>query len=495
MKLPILLLSTIATAIALEFDDQENLNAQVISQNIFENSRSDPLSFESKDNENSLQKRMVNETKYTAYILEHGSNLEIEDVLEFLPNNYDSDPSLSAYCREAKHVIQSKQDLFDLQAQCPTVKGTVHIIDYDSQEVNLGSIEKITGDLLIEDSPEIVRIIAPALKEVGGTFSLHSLTSLVLLDVGIMTKVKAIDWKVVPILNTVSLNDNIENLESIVISDTSLSEIEGFDKIYELEIFNINNNRFLEIIRTNLKQVKTQFTIHANAKEMQLEMPELEFAENITVRDTSSVYFPKLERVASSMEFIENLFTELEIPTLTAVGGTLGIIDNQNLKSVNFSGVTNIQGGLMISNNERLETLDFLPTLKQIGGAIFFEGRFQDTDFPELKLVKGSAYINSNSETLDCSKWTTPISGRSIIRGGKINCTSGRKQKSISVNENGDVIQGSEVVTETEVVPEKKNSYGSSVSNSSSMKTISQMSVLLWILVVGAVTITSNIAI
>lgn len=63
--------------------------------------------------------------------------------------------------------------------------------------------------------------------------------------------------KVVPILNYVSMDSqNIEIIKDIVISDTSLANIENFNKVQEIDTFNINNNRFLETIHSNVKTIR-----------------------------------------------------------------------------------------------------------------------------------------------------------------------------------------------------------------------------------------------
>ena len=43
-------------------------------------------------------------------------------------------------------------------------------------------------------------------------------------------------------------------------------------------------------------------------------------------------------------------------------------------------------------------------------------------------------------QELNCEEFTTPKNGRSIIRGGKIECTSGMKRKMLSVDEDGNVL-------------------------------------------------------
>lgn len=350
------------------------------------------------------------------------------------------------YCRADTHYIQTSNDLFVLQQNCDEVYGDVVLnsVNFDSSIVNFGKLKKINGDITIENCEDIIRISAQNLKYITGDFHLTSLTSLVSVEFPVLESATSLVWKVLPILNSVSLNQDVLIDQNIIISDTSISNIDGFTKIKEIEIFNINNNRFLETIKSNIEVVNTQFSVHANAKELELEMAQLRSVRNITVRDTSLVYFPKLETVSSSLEFIENLFTSLEIPTLKQVGGTLGIIDNSNLINVDLNNITEIQGGLMISNNRYLESIDFFQSLKQIGGAIHFEGKFKEASFDNLKLVKGSAYIKSSSEAMDCGRWIAPKNGRSIIRGGKIKCTSAKKQSFLSVDENGSILENKE---------------------------------------------------
>lgn len=356
------------------------------------------------------------------------------------PKRFEKTAPLAEICKQSTHAVENAAQLSQLQAQCTEVTGSIVISEYIDPVVDLGKLQSIKGDLLVRDSPSVIHIQAPRLTNVGGTFELNSLTSLNSVHTPVLRDFNTINWRVVPILTDVELDPNAKTAKRVIISDTSLVGFEGFSNVEELEVLNINNNRFMEYIKTNVKRVTQQLSISANAKELELDMPSLEWADNITVRDTSSASMPKLKNVKHSLEFIENMFHSLELPALESVGGTLGVIENVNLKKVDFTNVTYINGGLMIANNTQIEKIDFFPELQQIGGAIQFTGKFKDTSFPKLKLVKGSALIISNSDSLDCAKWTTPTSGSSIIRGGKITCTSGKKQNSVSVNEDGTVI-------------------------------------------------------
>ncbi|QLL31181.1 hypothetical protein HG536_0B00420 [Torulaspora globosa] len=408
------------------------------------------------------------------------------------PEMFEKPGPMSELCKNDVHIIETSGDLYHLQAQCDTLLGSIHFANYADALIDFGNIQSVKGSIYVEKSSHLVKIEGSKLQAVGETFSLQSLTSLVSINLPYLKEARVIDWKVLPILNEALINENLGGLKSLTISDTSLSTIEGFKNVEDVEIFQVNNNRFLETVKANIQYVRQKLSVHANARETELEMPKLISAENITVRDTSLAYFPKLETVGSSFELIQNQFSEMQVPNLKTIGGTLGIIDNVNLKLANFRNVTDIEGGLMIANNTKLEKIDFFTSLKQIGGAIYFEGKFSDTDFPQLKLVKGSALIKTNSGQMDCSKWTTPKNGRSIVRGGKITCTSGRRQKSQSVSQDGAVL--SETVEDHESDGDSGNdSKGGFFSNNSrSSDAKLEKPNLSWVLCVALLAIGHN---
>lgn len=413
----------------------------------------------------------------------YGSSKRNDSSDSLDPERFEKPSPISEFCKENDHFIENSGDMYNLQAQCDTILGNLHFKDYNDALIDFGKLRSVQGSIFIENCSALVKIEGHKLERIRQTFSLRSLTSLVSIDLSSLKDVRVINWKVLPILNEALISNEVNGLSSLTISDTALPIIEGFKNVEDVDVFEINNNRYLESVKANIKHVRQKLSVHANARETELEMPRLISAENITVRDTSSVYFPKLEEVGSSLEFIQNHFTELRISSLKTVGGTLGIIDNGNLKLANFNNVTDIQGGLMVANNTRLEKIDFFSKLRQIGGAIYFEGKFNDTDFPQLKLVKGSAFVKTNSGSMDCSKWTTPKSGRSIVRGGKISCISGRRQKAQSVSQDGSVL--SETDSEYDDTSEFGNDNagsGSFAGKAQSGSTIKKTPSILWIL-------------
>ncbi|XBW37404.1 hypothetical protein QEN19_002984 [Hanseniaspora menglaensis] len=357
-------------------------------------------------------------------------------------NSEDNQPrSIAEVCKKS-YSLENMSQLNHLSRQCHTIKGSLNFNQFVDPIIDLGGIENIEGDLIMENSASIVRVECPNLKSIGGEFRIQALTSLNSINLKELDSVNSIYWRVVPILSIVDFTKGLRNINRLTISDTSLAGFEGFekDKVNQLTVLDINNNRFMEFINCNVKSVSEKLSLQSNAKEIKVSLNNLVWANNMTVKDTSAIFIPNLQYVNNSLEFIDNHFQLIDMPKLEGIGGTLSIDSNKELNKVNMNNVSNILGGIMISKNDQLDSIDFLKSLLQIGGAIQFSGKIQKINFPKLKLVKGSVYINSTSDELDCSSWISPPNGISIIRGGKIICSSSKKQTKISLSDKGEVL-------------------------------------------------------
>ncbi|ODV60505.1 uncharacterized protein ASCRUDRAFT_21058, partial [Ascoidea rubescens DSM 1968] len=345
-----------------------------------------------------------------------------------IPEEYEKENS-KEICLKEVHYIKHQGDLNNLSTQCQIIEGSIIINDFEDPILDFGVINTISGDLKISNVSNLVRVIAPHLNTIKRSFLLYELTSLTSVSFPNLKSVDTINWKILPILSTISFDSGIDYIRNIIISDTSLVGFNLKDNVKELNILNINNNRFLESITTNVKYITEELAISANARNVMAYFPRLQWANNITIRDTMSIDISNIESVNASVGFIENNFQSLKVPKLKNVGGTLSIIENFNLNDAEFPSVVDIGGGLMIVNNTGISKINFFPKLSTIGGAIQFFGNFKDASLNKLKLVKGSAIIKSNSNQFDCTKWVGVEENTSVIRGGRIDCTAGSKNE------------------------------------------------------------------
>lgn len=368
-------------------------------------------------------------------ILESGAGGDLKENDPNTENSKKPDESTSdqqiqgddvpSYCSSETFKVKNKADINKI-VDCVTVLGDIEIFEFEDALIQFGSIQNIVGSLIIKKSPNLVRIEAPNVTSIGKSFSLRELTSLSLISFPSLNSVKILDWKVLPILSNVNFNNFIENIESIVVSDTSLVGFSGF-MVDKLEMLDISNNRFLDTITSNVEKINGKLHIAANAKDVNVNLPKLKAVSNVSIHDVANIDLGSLEEITSSASISNNFFNNLKLPKLMNIGGTLNLQKNEKLSQVEFPNLNEIGGGLMIVNNTHLEKINFFPKLNSIGGALDLVGNIKEASLKNLKLVKGSARLKSMASSFDCAKWTrSEIS--SVIRGGKIECTNSKNE-------------------------------------------------------------------
>ncbi len=340
-------------------------------------------------------------------------------------------------CFKSYYEISSFGDIKKI-SDCQTISGSINIHGYDMELLELSSIKHIKGDLKISNASQVMRIEAPELESIDGSFTLNTLTSLTSASFPKLESVDTLEWKVLPILSSVGLNKGIKKINSVILSDTSLTGFGGFN-VDTLKTLRIDNNRFLERIDSSVKEITEELIIAANARNLEVAFPELGWVKVAMVKDTKSIDLNDLQVVQSSAEFIENKFDSLSLPKLKSVGSTLSLINNKKLENADFSSLVEVGGGLMVIKNDKLKQINFFPALKSVGGAIEFEGDIDDSSFKRLKIVKGSAIMKSSSKFFDCQKWIDKEVS-DVVRGGKIECGSGDSEftEVIHIDEDGE---------------------------------------------------------
>ncbi|CDK27007.1 unnamed protein product [Kuraishia capsulata CBS 1993] len=352
--------------------------------------------------------------------LPYSNDLQKDDSEE--SEQYQSpEAEIDARCYK-DYTLKDAGDLWAV-ADCATVGGSLFLKNYQDNFVDFGAIKAITGSIWVENSSQLMSIRGDNLANVDGSIYFSRLTSLKSISLPKLDSVDNIELKVLPLLSELNFPTKMKRLSSLVISDTSLVELTGF-VIDKLRILNLNNNRFMEKITSPVKEITEQLLISANSKDTKVSLSSLAWANNVTMRDIGTIDLGNLQVVESSAEFIENTFTSLKLPKLKNTGGTLSIIENVNLKEVEFPSMTDVAGGLMIEDNPQITRLNFFPSLSSIGGAIKFSGNFVETNLDKLKVVKGSASLETASD-FDCSQWISNGVGQ-VVRGGKIECSSGQ---------------------------------------------------------------------
>lgn len=270
-------------------------------------------------------------------------------------------------------TISSSSDATAL-ASCTTFKGSIEIASTASGSIALDGITTISGDLTA-NSTGVTAISASSLQEITGEFSLTQMTTMTDLSFPELTKVGSINWVTLPALRALTFTTGLQETDSLYITDTQLTSLDGIDLQVASSIL-ITNNRNLMSINMQLANVTDGIVLGDNNKELSIEFPNLIWANNMTIANCSEFSAPSLASVNSSIGFYTSTFKNLTAANLTTVGGDLSFIGNNELTNISMPILKSITGGFNIANNSALDIVDGFPKLSTVGGAVNFDGSF-----------------------------------------------------------------------------------------------------------------------
>lgn len=321
-------------------------------------------------------------------------------------------------CKRSEFRILNQAEL-DQIGGCQQLVGDLVFDNFSDSLIRMNVLTHIEGSIHVLRSPSLLRLEAQSLEVVTESIQMDRLQSLAMINFPLLTYVKDLDLKVLPLLTFMDLG-KVQNIRRLVLSDTALTSV-SVANASNMTDFDINNNRFMESIEIGVQDVSGTLHISGNGRNINVDLSQLRVANNITVNNVEALKFDSLEDVSGSVSILENTFSSLSLPKLSRVGGLIRLADNNIVTSVEVNALTDIGGGLLIVNNTNLNNINFFPSLTVIGGGLDIEGDVQQTSWPELRFIKGAANLISTSNDFDCSEWLNS-EVNDAMRGGEINC-------------------------------------------------------------------------
>lgn len=235
------------------------------------------------------------------------------------------------------------------------------------------------GDLTVQGNKNIRSIESDTIQTIKGKFTLAGLEKLDTLRFDRLSECGEIAWQTLPQLGQLGFGTvGVTKAKKVVISDTFLGSLDGLNLV-TVDFMDLNNNGRLLKHTSRLANLTTLLMLQANGRnELQWEMPDLIWAANITVANVSTFTLPKVKEINGSLRFDTNKITTFEAPNLTKAGSDIAFVGNAQLTNISFPQLTTVGGSLTIANNTRLERLDSLPKLQQVGGAVRLRGNFSE---------------------------------------------------------------------------------------------------------------------
>ncbi|KAJ6785662.1 hypothetical protein PWT90_06007 [Aphanocladium album] len=321
-------------------------------------------------------------------------------------------------------TIDSVNPTFD----CDTIDAKVTVSPSLSGSLQIDGPKVFKKDFIVSNTSNLLSISSSSLQTIGGEFRVEDAGLLSSIQLQKLTKINKLTFQRLGQLNDLKFSaSGVEQASSVEITDTFLSDISGLN-LATVDTLSINNNKRLTMFNSNLVNITTVLVLTNNGNDMQVNLTELETAQEIQVSNIKSLDTPALKTIRNSLRFETNPNLETyEAGNLTSVGtskngGSVSFINNAKLTNVSFPLLTTISGDLTIVNNTKINEIDGFPQLKSVENMLL-GGEFEDAKLPKLDDVKGTINVKSTSNLTDVCKFFNGLKGKVVQ--GKVNCQGG----------------------------------------------------------------------
>ncbi|OJD09889.1 hypothetical protein AJ78_08875 [Emergomyces pasteurianus Ep9510] len=272
---------------------------------------------------------------------------------------------------------------------------------YPKGEIRLESIQEITGSLIAKGTQNLTALFAPQLRSISDTFMLSGAIELRTIQCDSLTQVGALNFEALPNVQQLAFTKGINTAKSVRISNTDLNNLKGIELeiVGDMEIS--NNPHLMEADVAQITNITGYCSFSANHMDLKISFPRLEGALNMTFRNASTVDLPSLKKTEGLLGFYSNYFESFYAPNLTSTGD-LVFADNPAVNNISLPALETIRGAFQIANNTDLATIDGVPSLKTIYGALDFTGKISKVKLPKLDEVRGEFNLQT-TEDLDCN--------------------------------------------------------------------------------------------
>ena len=282
-------------------------------------------------------------------------------------------------------------------------------------DVNLNGVKEIYGDLSLKEANSTRTFNAPSLQLVSGKLELTTDVALEHVNLAQLTTVGTLNCEALPKVEHLGLSSGITSAESVYISDTGLSSLEGIN-VFKLKNFDVNNNAQIKKIDAGLKKVTESLYVGFNAKKVEVQMDDLKEASNLTFSSVSSLSVANLTNITGSFSWTNSSAEQLRLDSVKSIKQDLTINNNDDLEEVEFPKLENIGGGLTILKNDHLDSID-LGKLKKVEGAVNVKGDFSNATIDKLEEVDGTFTFDTEGE-FDCDSNFSSLD----VKAGKKSC-------------------------------------------------------------------------
>lgn len=285
-------------------------------------------------------------------------------------------------CSFATTTVSDFSDATAITA-CSTLTGDVVIAtntgrDGEKADFVMNGPSEIKGSLIAKDANDLLSISSNTLQTITGSLMLENTQILTELNLTGLQSVDTVELSGLPNMQFFSLLQTLEQVDTISIQNALISELEGFS-MQSVNTLILANNPYLNSVNLQPYNVTGSLSVEANGADLDLSMPNVEIAQNLTFRNVSSLNIPRLTTVHGELGLYSNSISSLDgMPSVQSIDGGLVIYGNDALQNMSLTLLQSIGGGLRVVNNSALTTIDNLYGLTTITGDVEVSGEFSE---------------------------------------------------------------------------------------------------------------------
>ncbi|CEP08635.1 hypothetical protein [Parasitella parasitica] len=332
--------------------------------------------------------------------------------------------------------VKSNQDLDKLRS-CQVMEGSIAIKNISSfgEIMNLSQLQHVHGDLVFENNEDLSQVVLAGLKQVDGKLAFQNNRNLERLDLTQLTGVQALDISVEPALTAIQFPSGLSQIESLTVTDTLVTKIEGL-ATSKIKDVHIANNKYLKDINMNhLQQVNGVMTIAANSPNLTMDLSSLSSIYQADFRGLAQLAgLNRVHQITGDLSFVANFFSSLSLPNITQIAGTLTVSNNLQLQNLSVPQLQLLGGALSLTNNTDLSNVS-VPKLQQVDGTVDITGNFDKVDLPNLVDIRGGLNVQTSSTQFSCDDGVNKLQG-GVTKGHEFTCKSNVSNPTSTIGHN-----------------------------------------------------------
>ncbi|CAG8603543.1 13947_t:CDS:2 [Ambispora leptoticha] len=324
--------------------------------------------------------------------------------------------------------VQNQSDLSQLHG-CTSFMGTISIKGTKFINLSIPKLQTLQGTFVVQYNPYLSSLSLPDLRSASNlifaqnkalaAINVPKLKTVTTFNVNSTLRLKALSFPAV--LNT------IENFE---IADTAIELVKGIDVSRVSSLVLLRNENLRSLALPSLLSAESLEMIGNGRGNFQFEALILDLLGQGNFKNLALASFPSLNKVISSLTYIENSITSLSLPKLSEIGNTLTVSSNSLLETMSFPELSHIGEDLIIESNQDLAEVDGFDKLYRIDGKTQISGDFSTVLFPSLEVVGHGVNVESSSASVGCNGFNSLRVGDAKVNNIDCSLSAGKKNHS-----------------------------------------------------------------